>query len=436
MSTEGAPRITPAMLVPPRRPAPAAAAPSTSLAFGRMDEDGTVYLLGPDGEQAVGQWVAGTREQGLAFFARRYDDLAAEVALTLARLREARMPAQDAQTTLTKARTALAAPDFIGDVPALAAACEELEALIGARREAEAAERIARREAALAARTALVTEAEALADSTDWKAAGDRIRTILEEWKAAPRADKGTEQALWKRLSAARTTFERRRRAHFATLDARRKEVVAQKEALIAEAQRLAQSTDWAATSRAFRGLVDRWKAAGRTSRAEDDRLWERFKAAQDSFFAARAAADAAADAVLAPNVAVKEGLAAEAEALLPIKDLRAAKETLRSIAARWDAAGDVPRADRERLERRLKAVEDAVRALEADRWRRDNPEARARAAATVEQFSAAVARHEAALSAARAAGDERRARDAESALASARPLLEAAARSLAEFGG
>lgn len=433
MSTQGPPRVTPAMLVPPTRPQPIG---SDALRHGRIAENGTVFLLRPDGEVPVGQWVAGTPAEGLAFFARRYDDLLVEVTMSTTRVRDGKASAESAVAVAAKVRAGLAAPDFIGDVAALEEACGRLEATVAERREADAAERRARRDAALAERTALVVEAESLAESTDWKRSGDRLREILDSWKAAGRADKGSEQALWRRLSAARTTFERRRRQHFATLDATRKDVVARKEALISSAATLAKSTDWAATTREFRTLVDRWKAAGRASKSEDDRLWERFKAAQDAFFAARAEADAAADAKLAGNVAVKEALALEAEALLPVSDLKAAKETLRSVQTRWDAAGELPRGDRDRLEKRLKAVEEAVRALDTQRWQRDNPEARARAAVTVERFRAAADKHEAALARATAAGDLRAAEQARGALESVRPLLEAAERALAEFGG
>jgi hypothetical protein len=421
------------MLVPAGRPLHTG---SDAVRHGRIAEDGTVFIVSPDGEVPVGQWVAGTPAEGLAFFARRYDDLLVEVTMSTTRVRDGKATAESAVAVAAKVRGNLAAPDFIGDVAALAEACGRLEAAVAERREADAAERRARRAAALAERTALVVEAESLAESTDWKRSGDRLREILDSWKAAGRADKGSEQVLWRRLSTARTTFERRRRLHFATLDATRKDVVARKEALIASAVTLAKSTDWAATTREFRSLVDRWKAAGRASKVEDDRLWERFKAAQDAFFAARAEADAAADARLAGNVAVKESLALEAEALLPISDLKAAKETLRSIQTRWDAAGELPRSDRDRLEKRLKAVEEAVRAMDSQRWQRDNPEARARAAATVERFRAAAEKHEAALARATSSGDARAAEQARGALESVGPLLEAAERALAEFGG
>ena len=425
--------VTPAMLVPPRAPETAT---SDSHRHGRVEADGTVYLVRPSGEVRVGQWVAGTPEQGLAFYARRYDDLVVEIELLSRRLSEGRGSTEDAMALVARAGAGIENPDFVGDIDALAILVERLRGAIEERRIAMAAEKAARRLEAEARRTAIVVEAEALADSQQWKPAGERFSALVEEWKGIPRGDRGAEQALWKRFSAARNGFERRRKAHFAQVDAERKEAVSAKEAIIAEAERLSTSTDWIATAKAFRSLVDRWKAAPRAARHVEDRLWTRFKSAQDAFFDARTTAAAQAEAALAPHIEAKTALVIEAEALLPISDAKTAKASLRSIQSRWDAIGDLPRADRDRLEGRLRKVEDAVRALEAERWRKDNPEARARAEATVAQFQASVDKLSKELTAAQASGDAGRVIKAEKALASSEPLLEAAKRALAEFGG
>jgi len=219
-------------------------------------------------------------------------------------------------------------------------------------------------------------------------------------------------------------------------VDAERKEATSAKESIIAEAEKLAISTDWVNGAKAFRTLIDRWKVAPRAQRSADDRLWARFKAAQDSFFDAKNAAASEAEEALRPNVEAKLALAAEAEALLPITDAKAAKSALRSIQTRWDAVGDVPRAERERVEGRLRKVEEALRALEADRWKKDNPEARARAEATVAQFQISVDKLTKELAGAISTNNAAAVAKAENALASSQPLLDAAKRALAEFGG
>ena len=431
------PAPTPARLA---RPRPTPAAPPTPpmrrtdpALFGRIDDDGTAWLITPAGEVTVGNWAAGTREEGLAFFGRKYDDLLVEVDLAIHRLREGR-GIDTARTAVEHGRAALAAPSFIGDVAQLAAACDEIEALLAEQKARRDDARRRQREEALAAREAIVVEAESLADSRQWKSTGDRFTALLDAWKTAPRIDRGREQALWKRFSAARGTFDRARRQHFANLDSQRKEAIGAKQKLIAEARSLATSTAWAETSRAYRDLMVRWKASGHAGRQDEDRLWAEFRGAQEAFFAAREAANAERDASLQDNLTRKQALVAEAEGLLPVADVAAAKRSLRSIQDRWEGIGHVPRADRDRVEGRLRAVEEAIRKADQQRWSSTNPEVRARAEDTATKFRAALDRAEAALVDARARGDQRAVDDAERTVNSTRALLAAVEGTVSEF--
>lgn len=436
-STDSASIPTPAALRPrPTTPAAPAAnatdAPSPSIAFGRVDPDGTVYLKTPDGYVVVGQYAAGTPEEGLAFFARKFDDLVVEIDLVTTRLADGRAKPDQAITVIDRVRAGLAERSFVGDIEALQrkidAAQTQQEA--AAARQAEHREKL--REQARAARAALVQEAESLADSTAWKVTSERFAAIVEEWKTLPRSDRPLEQELWKKLSSARAAFDKRRRTHFAELDVQRKDAITKKRELIAQAEKLAQSTDWGGTTRSLKKLMEDWKRAPRASRSDEDKLWKKFKAAQDSFYDAMKAADAAKDAELAPNVEIKEALVVKAEALVPLPkdaDLTSIKRQLRSVQEQWDKAGDLPRSDRARLEGRLKKVEETVRRAESSAWERDNPETRARAESTANAFTDALARQETELAAAQARGDERAVRKLTESIESTRALLEAAQR-------
>ncbi|MGA1480980.1 MAG: DUF349 domain-containing protein [Candidatus Nanopelagicales bacterium] len=421
-----------------KRPAPQSGPPvrrTDPSKYGRIDAEGTVWLRTPAGDVVVGQWAAGTAEEGLAFFGRKYDDLLVEVDLAAYRLREGR-GLDTAPTAVAHAREALAAPSFLGDIDELARACDEVDTLMVAARAAREEARARQREEALAAREAIVVEAESLAESSQWKATGERFTALLEAWKAAPRIDRGREQAMWKRFSSARTSFDRRRRQHFAARDAERKDAMAAKESLIREAEALSTSTDWAGTTRAYRKLMDSWKAAPRGSRQDEDRLWARFRAAQDAFFAARDAVNAERDVEHRANLERKQQLAAEAEAILPVSDIAAAKRALRSVQERWESVGHVPRADKERIDRRLKAVEDAVRQADDRRWAATDPARRARAEDTAEKFRASLQKAEESLAAARAKGDARAVAKAEATVESTRALLAAVEGTMSEFGG
>ena len=166
------------------------------------------------------------------------------------------------------------------------------------------------------------------------------MRQLLEEWKAAPRADRAVETALWKRLSAARNAFAKRRKAYFAGLEEEREEAKSRKEKLVVEAEALAASTDWGPTAAAYRDLMRSWKAAGRAGRSDEEELWGRFKAAQDQFFAARSNVFSAKENELREHAAVKSALLEEAGQLVPVTDVRAARAALRSIQERWEQAG------------------------------------------------------------------------------------------------
>jgi len=303
------------------------------------------------------------------------------------------------------------------------------------RREENKAAREQARSEAQERKTKIVEEAERIAaEATHWKISGERMRQLLEEWKAAPRADRATETVLWKRLSAARNAFTKRRKAYFASLEDEREAARTRKEQLVTEAEALSGSTDWGATASAYRDLMRQWKEAGRADRAAEEQLWGRFKAAQDTFFGARAKILSAKDAELREHAEAKAALLAEAEKLLPVTNARQARASLRGIQERWEQIGGVPRDSQERLEGGLRRVEDAVRRGEEAHWRRSNPEALSRAKGTVEQIRSAISQLEKQLARAKEQGNDKAAQQAEEALAARRSWLAEAERTLAEL--
>jgi hypothetical protein len=410
---------------PAPEPAAAEAAPAGDPAeWGRVDEEGTVYVRTTEGERAVGSWQAGEPAAGLAHYARRYDDLATEVGLLEARLKaHTGNPGElkaKAQTLADSIPTAAA----VGDLDGLAARARAMVDQADSAAAESRAEKAAARAAQIARKEALAAEAEQIAaESTSWKAAGDRLKAIVEEWKTIRGIDRKTDEALWTRFAAARDAFSRRRGAHFAALDAQRNEARAAKQELIAEAQRLAASTDWGPTSAAMRSLMDRWKAVPRTGRDGDDDLWKQFRAAQDVFFTARAEQDKARNAEQLANQQAKEELLAEAEKIDPSSG--SAQNALRRIQERYDAIGHVPRGAMRSLEDRMQAIEQKVRgAADAGRSRvaPENP--------MVTSMRAAVAKAEEQLTKAEAAGDARRIDEARTNLTTRREWLAEAEKS------
>ena len=405
--------------------------------WGRVDADGTVYVRTAEGERVIGSWQAGTPDEALAFYRRKFESLATEVGLLEQRLTTTDLSPAQAATAIGRLREAVTDAHAIGDLDSLRARLEAIAGKVDHRREEVRAARDHARTEARDVKERIVAEAERIAaEATHWKNAGERLRQLLEEWKAAPRADRAVEAVLWKRLSAARNAFNKRRKAYFAELTEEREVARARKEKLVVDAESLASSTDWAATAAAFRDLMRQWKAAGRAGRAEEDELWARFKAAQDTFFQARSEVYSAKTAELREHAEVKTQLLDEANKLLPVSDVRAARSALRGIHERWEQAGPVPREAHDRLEQGLRKIEDAVRKAEDTQWRRTNPEAAARARGAVEQLQTAIAGLEDRLAKAQARGDERAARDAQEALDARRSWLTEAERTLNEFSG
>jgi hypothetical protein len=421
----------------PPRGVPAVSADAPAEHWGRVDEHGAVFVRTPGGpttEVKVGEWLAGDPADGVRFYERKYASLAVEIDLLEHRLGEGGLAPDEAMALVGKLRDQVDRPHCVGDLAALRARLDGMVASVDAQREARKADRVAARERARVAREALVSEAEKLSESTRWKASGDRFRAIVEEWRVAPHAERSYEQDLWKRLSHARSTFEKRRRAWFAERDTERAQATTAKEKIVKEAEALAPSKEWGPTSAAFRSLMDRWKAAGPATREAEQELWTRFKAAQDTFFTARSAVFDERDAEQRQNLTQKQQLADEAEKLLPITDLAATREALRSIQDRWAQIGHVPRADKAGIEKRLQQVEQALRAAEDTRWKRTNPEARARASATVDQLTVSIAKLEKERDKAAAAGRQGDVEKTEAAIVARREWLAQAESTLAEF--
>ena len=408
----------------------------TTDPWGRVDDDGTVYVRTSEGERVVGSWQAGAPEEALAFFKRKYDALVTEVELLETRLATTDLSAAQALASVQKLRDAVTEAKAVGDLDALA---RRLDALTERIEQRKLEQKRAQEEARAQAREIkerIVAEAERVAaETTHWKTGGERMRQLIDEWKAAPRADRATEQALWKRMSAARNAFSKRRKAYFAGLDQQREQARELKEQIVAEAEELADSTDWGPTAARSRELMQQWKAAGRADRATEDALWSRFKGAQDRFFTARNAALAERDAELRGNAEIKEKLLEEArQALLPVTNPREARVRLRDFQERWDEVGPVPRDVRDRLEGGFRKIEEAVRKAEEQEWQRTNPEARARAEATRAQLLESIATLEKQLAEAREAGDERKATEAQESLAARQAWLAEVERTLAEM--
>ncbi|WP_372498060.1 DUF349 domain-containing protein [Sinomonas terrae] len=434
---------SPAPAAAPTAPAaPAAVNLAEARKWGRVEGDGHVFLTVDGEEHSVGQYPGVSEDEALAYFARKFEDVLAQILLLEQRV-SSHAAAGDVRKASGHLRAQLTERAMVGDIRAAEARLDALDAAVA---EAEAEQKAAHEKARaeeLANREAIVAEAESIAEQdpqrTQWKTSGARMNELFEAWKTSQksglRLGRAAEDSLWKRFRAARTQFDRHRRAYFSQLDSANAAAKAVKERLIAEAEALQTSTDWGFAAGEYRRLMDEWKAAPRANRKEDDALWTRFRAAQNVFFEARQAANEAVDREFAANLSVKEALLAEAQQLLPITDVSAAKRALQSIRDRWEEAGKVPRADMGRMEAGLRKVEDAVQHAENENWRRTDPEIQARTDSALSQLEASIASLRDELTRAESSGDAREAARAREALEARESWLETLRRSASELG-
>lgn len=403
--------------------------------FGRVAEDGTVFVRTADGERSVGQIPDVTPAEALDFYVRRYTALELEVQLLDQRVRGGQLSPDEARQSINHARKNVTDANAVGDLAALSAKLDALAPLLAEQNEARKAERAKQHEATRAAKEGMVAEAEKLAAGNDWRGGVNRFRALLDQWKALPRIDRATDDELWHRFSSARTTYTRRRKAQFAEQSTQREGAKATKEQIIAEARELADSTEWGPTSLAFRDLMARWKAAGSAPRNVEDKLWAEFRGLQDQFFNARTAANSAEDEEYRGNQAAKEELLAQAEAnLLPVKDLATAREGFRSFLEQYNALGKVPRDAMRGLDNRVRAIEKAIKDAEQAEWKRTDPEARQRAEETVGMLSAEIEKLQAKIEKANARGDANAAKKAQDSIDTYTVWLDQAKATLADF--
>jgi hypothetical protein len=399
--------------------------------WGRVDETRTVFVREADGERAVGQFPDGTAEEALAYFERKFTELAGQVTLLEQRIKRG-TAASDVAKTIASLKATISTANAVGDLASLEARLDALGGAVGELTEKQSAEAKAALEAALAEREALVVEAEKLAAQdpakAQWKQLSASLDDIFARWQKhqaeGPRLPKSEGNELWKRFRAARTVIESNRKTFFAELDSVHRDARAKKQELVQKAEALA--SQGVAGIPAYRALLESWKLAGRAGKKFDDALWAKFKLAGDALYAAKSELDARDNEEFAANLELKLALLTEAEPLLTETDRVKAREALVSIQQRWDAIGKVPRDKVRTIEDRLRKVETAVRKLDEEHWQKSNPERIARSEGLASQLQDAIAKLERELAEAKAQGDERKTREAQEALDARKLWLDA----------
>jgi hypothetical protein len=271
-----------------------------------------------------------------------------------------RLTLRDAERVLRDIRTALDAPGPLPsrqDQQTVVSRLKAVQSLIFPRvqdlREADGWERWAN----AGVQEALITRLESLREQTDPAVVAKQLRVVQEEWqkvRAVPR-EKGHE--LWQRYKIIEGELRLRCESFFQQLAVERVENLRKKEALCAQVEALADSTDWIRTAEAIKAFQAEWKTIGPVTPGHEKAVWERFRAACDRFFTRRKNDLAERKIVWMANLKKKEAICAQVEALLESTEWDRALAEVKRIQAEWRQVGPVKRNRSEALLARFHAA-------------------------------------------------------------------------------
>lgn len=186
---------------------------------------------------------------------------------------------------------------------------------------------------------------ETAADPAATRAAFNRFKTLVTEWKSVGHVPWDESEAMWERYHQVSDALYERFREYFAELDGEREENLKAKEELCAKLETLlaAPEIDWREASEAFREAHSAWKAIGAAPREKSEALWERFRAVNKAFQERR-------DGNLTENLRAKRELATLVEGLKDSREWKKAATAIKEAQEQWKTIGPVPRDKSESL--------------------------------------------------------------------------------------
>ena len=211
------------------------------------------------------------------------------------------------------------------------------------------------------AKEKLISRAEQLATTTDWKKGGEEFKSLLTEWKAVGRGEKSADAAQWERFKAAREKFNSARSAYFEKRQCEWASNKAAKERIVSQAESLAGSSDLRSASEQMRRLGEEWKQVGPCEKGDNDRLWGRFNQARTRLRDRKQQDFEKRQREWASNKAAKESLIYQMSLLVNYNDYRAAKDQARQLDTQWRAIGPCAKEDRDRLWQQYKSAKDQL---------------------------------------------------------------------------
>ena len=217
----------------------------------------------------------------------------------------------------------------------------------------------------LEAKTAFCEQAEALAQDPHVVDAFKELQKLHEQWKDLGPVAKEHRDAIWERFRAATSVINKRYQAHFEELKSQQADNLQAKIALCEQVEAIAEkeitsSTQWNTLSKEIEEIQAKWRTIGFATRKENQKVYERFRAACDKFFERKRASFTEFKDSMNANLEKKMAIIAEAEALKDSTDWKATGERLIELQKQWKEIGAVPRKKSEQIWKRFRAACDA----------------------------------------------------------------------------
>lgn len=215
----------------------------------------------------------------------------------------------------------------------------------------------------------LCEKAETLQHSTEWKKTTDIYQELNEEWKKIGMVPKHRMEELWFRFSTAKDIFFNNKREHFGEIKTEQEENLQLKLAIIEQAEKLKESTEWKKTSEAYNNLMLEWKKIGRVPHDKSDKVWNQFLEIKNHFYQNKDAHYNTVKVQLEDNYARKMAIVTHAEELQHSNDFDMGTEEFHTMFEEWKTIGRVPKEHGdEAWERFLKAKKQFFERKDANR--------------------------------------------------------------------
>ena len=214
-------------------------------------------------------------------------------------------------------------------------------------------------------KTAFCEQAEALAADENVVEAFKELQKLHEQWKDLGPVAKEYRDAIWERFRAATSVINKRYQAHFEGLKEQQAQNLQAKTALCEKVEEIAareitSSTQWNALSKEIEQIQAQWRQIGFATRKENQKVYDRFRAACDKFFERKRASFTEFKDSMNANLEKKMAIIAEAESLKDSTDWKATGERLIELQKQWKEIGAVPRKKSEQIWKRFRAACDA----------------------------------------------------------------------------